>query len=222
MCVRACVCVLSGWCPGDLMANTVCFHGPSFQPTAHRNAEHTDTHTHTQTHTVISLTSTHMVFRLTHKTPQQPIKKAYQWSRFCMTSHIHCWPCGNGSQLLFGRVCSLFFSFSSSLSSLTVSRFVFLLSLSDIVFILTQPNKHKLFSGTASLPVNCHILAPALQCVERESVCVCVCVCRADSGQMVQDSWSRVTSVCDPSLYGGERKKDNIDGEKLFEEEYFS
>lgn len=39
---------------------------------------------------------------------------------------------------------------------------------------------------------------------------------------MVQDSWSRVTSVCDPSLYGGERKKDNIDGEKLFEEEYFS
>ena len=39
---------------------------------------------------------------------------------------------------------------------------------------------------------------------------------------MVQDSWSGVTSVCDPSLYSGERKKDNIDGEKLFEEEYFS
>jgi len=39
---------------------------------------------------------------------------------------------------------------------------------------------------------------------------------------MVHDSWSRVTSVCDPSLNGGERKKDNIDGEELFEEEYFS
>lgn len=46
-----------------------------------------------------------------------------------------------------------------------------------------------------------------------------VCV---DSGQMVQDSWSRVTSVCDPSFSGGERKKDNIDREELFEEEYFS
>lgn len=39
---------------------------------------------------------------------------------------------------------------------------------------------------------------------------------------MVQDSWSRVTSVCDPSFSGGERKKDNIDREELFEEEYFS
>lgn len=39
---------------------------------------------------------------------------------------------------------------------------------------------------------------------------------------MVHDSWSRVTSVCDPSLGRGERKKDNIDGEKLFEEEYLS
>lgn len=56
MCVhvylRLCVyaCVLSGWCPGDLMANIVCFHGQSFQHTAHRNAEHTRGHTHTDTH----------------------------------------------------------------------------------------------------------------------------------------------------------------------------
>lgn len=39
---------------------------------------------------------------------------------------------------------------------------------------------------------------------------------------MVHDSWSRVTSACDPTLGRGERKKDNIDGEKLFEEEYLS
>lgn len=51
-------CVSSGWCPGDLMANTVCFHGLSFQLAAHRNAQHT------HTHIVILLTSTHTVFRV--------------------------------------------------------------------------------------------------------------------------------------------------------------
>lgn len=39
------VCMVSGWCPGDLMANSVCFHGLVFQSTAHRNAERAHTHT---------------------------------------------------------------------------------------------------------------------------------------------------------------------------------
>ena len=39
---------------------------------------------------------------------------------------------------------------------------------------------------------------------------------------MAGDSWAGVTSVCDPSVGCGEREKENIDGVKLFEGEYFS
>lgn len=91
-----------------------------------------------------------------------------------MTSHIHCWPCGNGAELLSGGVCSFFLH--ARLSSLSLSLFVFLLSLSNMVFTLTQPNKHKLFSDAASAR-NGRILAPALLLPVRACACVRVCVC---------------------------------------------
>lgn len=61
---------------------------------------------------------------------------------------------------------ALFFFCFARLSSLTLLLFVFLLSLSEIVFTLTQSNKHKLFSGTV----------PLLETAAFYHQCCCVCV----------------------------------------------
>lgn len=153
------VCVLSGWCPGDLMANTVCFHGPSFRPAAHRNAEHNTYthilyHTHTHTHMHFAHFNTYGVWVnsvQTHKKPQQPITKAsstphYAWLLIFTVGHVEM-------DLCFCLDMFDVYFVLPRLASLTLLLLVFLLSLSDIVLILTQPNKLKLFSALVSFPV---------------------------------------------------------------------
>ena len=150
-CTYIFACVLSGWSPGDLMANTVCLHGPSFQPAAHRNAEHTHTHkhTHTDTHIHTLHLNTYGVSVRTQNSPNNRRRKRtsspdYAWLLIYSLLAVWKWISA------FVRTCLLSSSLLASLSPLTLCC---LPSLSDIVFILTQPNKHKLFSGMASLPV---------------------------------------------------------------------
>ncbi len=82
------------------------------------------------------------------------------------------------------EVFALFF-LCASLSRLSPSRSLSFSYHCQILYLFWHsPINVNCSSGMVTLPVNCHILAPALQCV---CVCVCVCVC----AERTVDRWCR-------------------------------